>query len=87
MKRGKGYAVNVPLRDGITDDAFHSIFKPVHPSLVFNFLLAVSSKRRGSQASKADVAAPGFPYCNSPTCKNSIEYHTLTRAPVRLGLS
>ncbi|KAI9632173.1 putative histone deacetylase 1 [Dioszegia hungarica] len=29
MKRGKGYAVNVPLRDGITDEAFHSIFKPV----------------------------------------------------------
>jgi histone deacetylase 1/2 len=29
MKRGKGYSINVPLRDGITDDAFHSIFKPV----------------------------------------------------------
>ncbi|KAL7420154.1 hypothetical protein Q5752_005120 [Cryptotrichosporon argae] len=29
MKRGKGYAVNVPLRDGITDESFHSIFKPV----------------------------------------------------------
>lgn len=29
MKRGKGYAVNVPLRDGITDDSFHSLFKPV----------------------------------------------------------
>ena len=32
MKRGKGYSVNVPLRDGITDDAFHSIFKPVSVS-------------------------------------------------------
>lgn len=29
MKRGKGYAVNVPLRDGIRDDSYHSIFKPV----------------------------------------------------------
>ena len=29
MKRGKGYAVNVPLRDGIRDESFHSIFKPV----------------------------------------------------------
>ncbi|ORY30812.1 hypothetical protein BCR39DRAFT_528477 [Naematelia encephala] len=29
MKKGKGYAVNVPLRDGITDETFHSIFKPV----------------------------------------------------------
>lgn len=29
MKKGKGYAVNVPLRDGITDETFQSIFKPV----------------------------------------------------------
>jgi histone deacetylase 1/2 len=29
MKRGKGYSVNVPLRDGINDQSFHSIFKPV----------------------------------------------------------
>ncbi|WVR03230.1 hypothetical protein IAU60_000221 [Kwoniella sp. DSM 27419] len=29
MKRGKGYAVNVPLRDGITDESFHTVFKPV----------------------------------------------------------
>jgi hypothetical protein len=34
MKRGKGYAVNVPLRDGITDEAFHSIFKPVSDAAV-----------------------------------------------------
>ncbi|WWC67155.1 uncharacterized protein I206_101062 [Kwoniella pini CBS 10737] len=29
MKRGKNYAVNVPLRDGITDESYHMIFKPV----------------------------------------------------------
>lgn len=29
MKRGKGYSVNVPLRDGINDESFHQIFKPV----------------------------------------------------------
>lgn len=29
MKRGKGYSVNVPLRDGINDQSFHQIFKPV----------------------------------------------------------
>lgn len=29
MKSGKGYSVNVPLRDGINDDSFHQIFKPV----------------------------------------------------------
>jgi histone deacetylase 1/2 len=34
MKRGKGYAVNVPLRDGITDEAFHSIFKPVSDAAI-----------------------------------------------------
>lgn len=27
--RGKNYSVNVPLRDGITDESYHSIFKPV----------------------------------------------------------
>ncbi|KAF9812747.1 hypothetical protein IEO21_05997 [Rhodonia placenta] len=27
--RGKGYAVNVPLRDGITDESFRSVFEPV----------------------------------------------------------
>lgn len=36
MKKGKGYAVNVPLRDGITDETFQSIFKPVRiPSRLF----------------------------------------------------
>ena len=27
--KGKGYAVNVPLKDGITDDSFRSVFEPV----------------------------------------------------------
>lgn len=26
---GKGYAINVPFKDGITDDAFKSVFEPV----------------------------------------------------------
>lgn len=28
--RGKYYAVNVPLRDGITDESYQSIFVPVN---------------------------------------------------------
>lgn len=27
--KGKGYAVNVPLRDGIDDETYASVFKPV----------------------------------------------------------
>jgi histone deacetylase 1/2 len=27
--KGKGYAINVPLKDGITDESFASIFEPV----------------------------------------------------------
>lgn len=27
--KGRGYALNVPLRDGITDEAYHSLFRPV----------------------------------------------------------
>jgi len=29
IKNGKNYAVNIPLRDGINDESYHSIFKPV----------------------------------------------------------
>ncbi|KAJ2247038.1 hypothetical protein GGI13_005211 [Coemansia sp. RSA 455] len=29
VAKGKGYAVNVPLRDGIDDDSYRSIFQPV----------------------------------------------------------
>jgi histone deacetylase 1/2 len=31
--KGKGYAVNVPLKDGITDQAFKSVFEPVRFAL------------------------------------------------------
>lgn len=27
--RGKNYTINVPLKDGITDEAFKSVFEPV----------------------------------------------------------
>ncbi|GAA97574.1 uncharacterized protein L969DRAFT_121876 [Mixia osmundae IAM 14324] len=27
--KGKGYAINVPLRDGIEDESYHSMFKPI----------------------------------------------------------
>ena len=27
--KGRGYAVNVPLRDGLTDDVFKGVFQPV----------------------------------------------------------
>lgn len=33
--KGRGYAINVPLKDGITDESFRSIFEPVCPSLIF----------------------------------------------------
>jgi histone deacetylase 1/2 len=32
--KGKGYAVNVPLKDGITDASFRSVFEPVSYHLV-----------------------------------------------------
>lgn len=34
--RGKYYAVNVPLRDGITDESYQSIFVPVRVLIFFN---------------------------------------------------
>lgn len=37
IKRGKGYAVNVPLRDGITDQTYQSVFKPVIKQIIETF--------------------------------------------------
>jgi histone deacetylase 1/2 len=38
--KGKGYSVNIPLKDGITDEAFRSVFDPVssfdHPCVSRN---------------------------------------------------
>lgn len=28
-RRGRYYSVNVPLRDGTTDETFHALFKPI----------------------------------------------------------
>lgn len=32
--RGKGYAVNVPLNDGCSDDTFAKVFDKVRPSFL-----------------------------------------------------
>jgi len=32
--KGKGYSVNVPFKDGITDESFQSVFEPVSPFLL-----------------------------------------------------
>uniref|UniRef100_A0AC35EWG8 Histone deacetylase n=1 Tax=Panagrolaimus sp. PS1159 TaxID=55785 RepID=A0AC35EWG8_9BILA len=37
VSRGKYYAVNVPLRDGITDEAYKSIFEPVMTRVMETF--------------------------------------------------
>ncbi|KAJ1728157.1 histone deacetylase (class I) Clr6 [Coemansia sp. Benny D160-2] len=35
--RGKGYAINVPLRDGIDDDSYQRIFRPVMAAVMERF--------------------------------------------------
>ncbi|KAJ1664001.1 histone deacetylase (class I) Clr6 [Coemansia sp. RSA 1813] len=35
--RGKGYAINVPLRDGIDDSSYASVFRPVMTSIMERF--------------------------------------------------
>ena len=37
--KGKNYAVNFPLRDGIDDDAFETIYKPVYIMIDFYFTM------------------------------------------------
>eukprot|EP00983_Pelagomonas_calceolata_P081087 1155418-Pelagomonas_calceolata.AAC.4 len=34
---GKYYAINVPLKDGTTDDTFHALFQPVMRKVVETF--------------------------------------------------
>lgn len=41
--KGKNYALNFPLRDGITDDSYKSVFEPV--CLVFGSLTPVSTNK------------------------------------------
>ena len=40
--KGKYYAVNFPLRDGIDDDAYETIFKPVLFLVELNWLQQVT---------------------------------------------
>ena len=54
MRRGKGYSVNVPLRDGIRDDSFHSIFKPVSYRVLCYLTLGRQQHHR---------ALPAWSYC------------------------
>jgi len=33
-EKGMGYAINVPLKDGLNDDSFRSIYEPVRPHAI-----------------------------------------------------
>jgi len=47
--KGKGYAVNVPLKDGITDESFASVFEPVSSILCVS--ISALTRRRSSPRS------------------------------------
>lgn len=46
--KGRLYSVNVPLKDGITDDTYESIFKPVVHYLNLEFVVADNDKSNGA---------------------------------------
>ncbi|KAL1746253.1 hypothetical protein HDZ31DRAFT_34574 [Schizophyllum fasciatum] len=52
--RGKGYAVNVPLKDGITDDSYQSIFEPVVTKVLDVFRPSVVVLQCGSDSLSGD---------------------------------
>ncbi|OXB37819.1 histone deacetylase 1/2 [Cryptococcus neoformans] len=54
MKKGKGYAVNVPLRDGITDETFQSIFKPVIDRIMSHFRPSAVVLQMGADSISGD---------------------------------
>lgn len=59
--KGKGYAVNVPLKDGITDEAFKSVFRPVSPMIHSSPSLPYIS--RSSHGSSKSSSHP-LSFCN-----------------------
>lgn len=67
--KGKGYAVNVPLKDGLTDDSFRSIFEPVVSGIVDTFRPAAIVLQCGSDSLSGDklgcfnVTMKGHAHC------------------------
>lgn len=57
---GKGYcfSVNVPLKDGITDKSYHSIFKPVMTKVIERFDPAVIVLQCGADSLNGDRLGP-----------------------------
>jgi histone deacetylase 1/2 len=59
--KGKGYAVNVPLKDGITDESFKSVFEPVRLTTnvrLFETLIPFSGHRQDSRSLPAVCRRP-----------------------------
>lgn len=54
LGKGKGYAVNVPLREGITDEGFHSIFKPVIAEIMEHYRPCVVVLQGGADSMSGD---------------------------------
>ena len=55
--KGLGYAVNVPLRDGLTDEVFKGVFEPVSPCTILsarNF----AQPNRSSNVSSTGINPP-----------------------------
>ena len=45
--QGRGYAVNIPLKDGITDESYASVFVPVRPIFfTFSFARPLTTRSR-----------------------------------------
>lgn len=59
MKKGKGYAVNVPLKDGVGEKEFSGIFRPVSAAagrVVDGTLSITALSRRSCNKSWIDTA-------------------------------
>ncbi|KAH9949034.1 histone deacetylase RPD3 [Amylocystis lapponica] len=52
--RGKGYALNVPLRDGITDESYRSVFEPVIDKILEVFQPSVIVLQCGADSLSGD---------------------------------
>uniref|UniRef100_A0A8R1DIB8 Histone deacetylase n=1 Tax=Caenorhabditis japonica TaxID=281687 RepID=A0A8R1DIB8_CAEJA len=56
--KGKMYSVNVPLKDGITDSTYHSIFKPIMTKVMERFDPSVVVLQCGADSLNGDRLGP-----------------------------
>ena len=97
--RGRNYAVNVPLRDGVTDETYHELFRPIMQRIMSQYqpgavVLQCGEGRRGdgrpAHRGRGTCVGPAPTHAHPPTLTLTLTHphsRSPTRKPPRLRLS